>query len=63
MGIRKKSIKLSETIELLNLTIENEFLFIEMYKEVKKKESKLLENEPIDILIKFIDLSDRRLFC
>ena len=56
-----KSIKLSETTELLNLTIENEFLFIEMYKEVKKKESKLLENEPIDVLIKFIDLSDRSL--
>ena len=56
-----KSIKLSETTESLNLTIENEFLFIEMYKEVKKKESKLLENEPIDVLIKFIDLSDRSL--
>jgi len=51
-------IKLSQSTELLNLSKSNEFLFIELYKEVKKKESKLLENEPIDVFIKYIDLSD-----
>ena len=59
--LEKVSIKLSETTDLLNLNTTNEFLFIELYKEVKKKESKLLENEPIDVLIKYIDLSDRSL--
>ena len=54
-------IKLSETTDLLNLSTTNEFLFIEMYKEVEKKESELLEQEPIDVLIKYIDLSDKSL--
>ena len=55
------SIKFSETTELLDLNTTNEFLFIELYKEVEKKESELLENEPIDVLIKYIDLSDKSL--
>ena len=59
--LENNSIILSETTELLNLNSTNEFLFIEMYKEVEKKESTLLENEPIDLLIKYIDLSDKSL--
>ena len=59
--LERNSLKLSETTELLNLSTSNEFLFIEMYKEVEKKESKLLEDEPIDVLIKYIDLSDKSL--
>ena len=57
----KFSIKLSETNDSLNLNTTNEFLFIELYKEVEKKESELLEKEPIDVLIKYIDLSDKSL--
>ena len=44
-----------------NLTKSNEFLFIELYENVKIKESKLLEDEPIDVLIKYIDLNDEKL--
>ena len=44
-----------------NLTKANEFLFIELYEKVKIKESKLLEDEPIDVLIKYIDLNDEKL--
>ena len=38
----------------------NEFKFIELYKEVNEQNShsSILENEPIDVLIKYIDLSD-----
>ena len=39
--LEKVSIKLSETTDLLNLNTTNEFLFIELYKEVKKKESNI----------------------
>ena len=44
-----------------NLTKENEFLFIELYEKVKIKNSTLLDNEPIDVLIKYIDLNDEKL--
>ena len=44
-----------------NLTKANEFLFIELYENVKIKESKLLEDEPIDVLIKYLDLNDEKL--
>ena len=40
---------------------ENEFLFIELYKNVNMKNSELLEKEPIDVLIKYIDLKDENL--
>ena len=44
-----------------NLTKENEFLFVELYEKVKIKNSTLLDNEPIDVLIKYIDLHDEKL--
>ena len=41
----------------------NEFRFVELYKKVDKmnKHSFILENEPIDVLIKYIDLNDPHL--
>ena len=53
-----KELILKDTI---NLNAYNEFQFIELYKENEHKESKLLEEEPIDIFIKYIDLSDPNL--
>ena len=53
--------ELSETENIEKLNKHNEFLFVEMFKEVEKKESKLLNDEPIDIFIKYIDLSDPKL--
>ena len=44
------------------ILIENEFKFIKLYTEKKIQEShKLLDNEPIDVLVKYIDLSDPKL--
>ena len=43
------------------LSDKNEFLFIELYKNVNMNNSELLEKEPIDVLIKYIDLSDEKL--
>ena len=44
-----------------DLNKSNEFLFIELYKEAEKTDSKLLDEEPIDVLIKYIDLTDEKL--
>ena len=44
-----------------SLTKKNEFLFIELYEKVEIKKSELLEKEPIDVLIKYIDLNDEKL--
>ena len=45
-----------------DLNINNEFLFRELYKNVDiRKQSELLEKEPIDVLIKYIDLTDASL--
>ena len=52
---------LSQTTETSNLNQSNEFQFIELYREVEKKNSTLLDQEPIDVLIKYIDLSDKKL--
>ena len=48
-------------ISLLNEN--NEFKLIELYKEIDdfSSNSSILENEPIDVLIKYIDLSDPNL--
>ena len=43
------------------LSKDNEFLFIELYKNVNMNNSKLVEKEPIDVLIKYIDLKDEKL--
>ena len=43
------------------LSDKNEFLFIELYKNVNMNNSELLEKEPIDVLITYIDLSDEKL--
>ena len=40
------------------LNKNNEFQFIEIYKEKELKESSLLEKEPIDVVIKYINLKD-----
>ena len=52
---------LSETTNMNNLTKNNEFKFIKMYRKSEKKKSKILNDEPIDVLIKYIDLSDPNL--
>ena len=52
---------LTQTTDINNLTIYNEFQFIKIYRESEKFESKLLNDEPIDVLIKYIDLSDPNL--
>ncbi len=39
----------------------HEFLFIELFQEVDQTNSSLLEKEPIDVLIKYIDLNDKSL--
>ena len=56
-----RNFKLSDTTEISNLKQDNEFQFIELYKNVEKKNSKLLNEEPIDVFIKYIDLTDRNL--
>ena len=54
-------LKLRNKSNILLLIKENEFLFIELYKNVNMKNSELLEKEPIDVLIKYIDLKDENL--
>ena len=44
-----------------DLSTNNEFLFIELFQYVNQQKSDLLEKEPIDVLIKYIDLSDESL--
>ena len=47
--------------EVINFNKNNEFQFIELYKYVERKESDILDKEPIDVLIKYIDISDPNL--
>ena len=47
--------------EVINFNKTNEFQFVELYKEVERKESNILDKEPIDVLIKYIDISDPNL--
>ena len=54
-------IVLSKTTDINNLTENNEFIFNKLYRESKKIETQLLRDEPIDVLIKYIDLSDPKL--
>ena len=54
-------LKLCEKSENSLLNKNNEFLFIELYKNVKINNSDLLEKEPIGVLIKYIDLNDEKL--
>ena len=54
----ENNFKLAEITDMANLTNKNEFQFVELYKNVEKKESKLLDDEPIDVFIKYIDLTD-----
>ena len=46
---------------ITDLDKNNEFIFSELYKEVEKKKSTLLDEEPIDVFIKYIDLTDKKL--
>ena len=57
----KNNFKLTQTTNVSNLNKSNEFQFIELYKEVEKKNSTLLDQEPIDVFIKYIDLTDKKL--
>ena len=50
-----------ELKEVSNFNKNNEFQFNELYKEVLDNNSTLLDKEPIDVLIKYIDLSDPKL--
>ena len=54
-------LKLSSIWAESNLTKANEFLFIELFQNVDVTNSELLEKEPIDVLIKYIDLTDSSL--
>ena len=56
-----EKLKLSKNDDISELNQNNEFKFNELYKEVEKKNSELLEKEPIDVFIKYIDLSDSEL--
>ena len=56
-----EKLKLSKKDDISELNQNNEFQFHELYKEVEKKNSELLEKEPIDVFIKYIDLSDSEL--
>ena len=51
-------LKLSNKTDESTLNESNEFLFIELYQNSDKRNSELLKNEPIDVLIKYIDLND-----
>ena len=54
---------LSNFTDISKVNENNEFKFIELYKEVNNLNSysSILANEPIDVLIKYIDLSDPNL--
>ena len=60
-NLSKYFLKLTEISNNTTLNKANEFLFIELYKNVNYKNSDLLEKEPIDALIKYIDLTDETL--
>ena len=53
------NLKLSKTNDMNSLNINNEFLFIRLYRESDKFESQILKEEPIDVLITYVDLSDK----
>ena len=54
---------LSNITDISKVSKFNEFRFVELYKKVNKmnSHSSILENEPIDVLIKYIDLNDPNL--
>ena len=52
------NIILSSITNINNLTIKNEFQFIRMFRQSDQFQSEILENEPIDVLITYVDLSD-----
>jgi len=59
-------IKISKTkitCEFINIDLATEFNFIKIYEEVKENKSnnEIIEKEPIDVLIKYIDLRDPNL--
>jgi len=54
-------IKMNNSYIEANLSKVNEFLFIELFQNVVQTNSDLLEKEPIDVLIKYIDLTDKSL--
>ena len=52
------NIVLSEITDINQLTINNEFQFIRMFRQSDQFESEILKNEPIDVLITYVDLND-----
>ena len=63
-----KPFELSKTLEEIsskNINIDNsyKFSFLKLYEEVKLKPEHLafIDNEPVDVVIKYIDLSDKTL--
>ena len=54
-------IKMNNSYIEANLSKVYEFLFIELFQNVGQTNSDLLEKEPIDVLIKYIDLTDKSL--
>ena len=53
----------NDTIIVENITSSFKFSFLKLYEEVELKPEhiKYIEKEPVDILIKYIDLSDKKL--
>ena len=60
---KSQKLILGNITDISKLNENNEFKFIQLYKEVNNmnSNSSILENEPIDVLIKYIDLSDPNL--
>ena len=52
-------LKLSNNKNINTLNLKNEFKLIRLYQESNKNESEILKNEPIDVLITYVDLSDK----
>ena len=60
-GVNKTKLT-CEKKTIFDLTDDNYFKFIQIYREILHKEnSEILEKEPIDVLIKYIDLGDPNL--
>ena len=54
-----KNILICDTQSIFDITDDNYFKFLRMYREIIHNEnSEILEKEPIDVLIKYIDLGD-----
>jgi hypothetical protein len=58
---KNENLDLSQISNEKNLNENNEFIFIELYQNFSQENSELLGKEPIDVLIKYIDFSDKNI--